>query len=501
MFERSADAILLLDTHSNLFVEYNQATLDMLRCTREELSALHPSALSPPTQPDGRDSFAKANEMIATALRRGSHRFEWVHRSPHRDDFPVEVLLTPLPLGEAPIVVVMWRDITERKRGEETLRQAQKLESLAVLAGGIAHDFNNLLAAATGHLAAAQAMVGADAAASAHLRRTEQALSHAAHLTHQMLAYSGKASFAIAPLDLGAVALEMAELLHVSVSKHVPIECHVDPALPAIAADRAQVQQLVMNLVTNAGEAIGDGEGVIRVRVTTEELVDTAALLDLGARPVPPGPMVRLEVHDSGAGMSPDVQARIFDPFFSTKQSGRGLGLAAIRGILEAHGAGVRLRSAPGEGTTFQILFPARPDLSSVAPTPPRPSSRGEGTVLLVDDDANVRSSLRAVLELCGFRVLEAASGAEAIALFEARRPEIGWVLMDLTMPRMDGHTAFLRLRVIDPGVVVVLSSGWAADEVAARFAGHPPSGFVGKPFSIEDLQAELRRLGILRAR
>ena len=498
MFERSADAILLLDTATNLFVEYNQATLDMLRCTREELSALHPSVLSPPHQPDGRESFEKANEMIAIAVGTGSHRFEWVHRSPHRDDFPVEVLLTPLPLGTAPMVVVVWRDITERKRSEEALRQAQRLESVGVLAGGIAHDFNNLLTAILGHLQLARVEVTGPAAA--HLDMMEHAVLKAADLTRQMLAYSGRGQFVIESIDLGRVVKEMVDLLGVSVPKGVSLDCELDEGVPLVDADRAQTQQVIMNLITNAGEATGQGGGTIAVRVRRVVLDEQTLAAQLAGQNVRPGPSVSLEVQDQGQGMTPEVQARIFDPFFSTKAPGRGLGLSSLLGILKAHGAGIRVRSQVGVGTSFEIFFPASTAAPKISASVPESRvQRGDGAVLLVDDERNVRVSLRGVLEYLGFTVIEAADGFEAVDVFREKRGLITWVLMDLTMPRMDGYATFLKLREIEPGVVVVLSSGWAETEIAARFGGCQPSGFLPKPFTTAELQALLARLGLTR--
>ena len=501
MFERSADAILLLDTEANLFVEYNQAALDMLRCTREELSALHPSALSPPMQPDGVSSFTKANDMIATAMKHGSHRFEWIHRSPHRDDFPVEVLLTSLPLGAAPIVVVVWRDITERKRSEEALRQAQRLESLAVLAGGIAHDFNNLLAAMSGHLHAVReaAHGAADCAAVVdHATQVEHAIGRAASLTRQLLAYGGHGTVAKELVDLSALVRELVDLLRISLPTGVQVTCVLEDQLATVEADPAQVQQVIMNLVTNAGEAMAGQGGSLTVRVYTATLSDDDVQRDYLGQGLRPGPVVCLEVTDTGVGMTPEVQARIFEPFFSTKASGRGLGLSALRGIVRAHQGGVHLQSTPGRGTTFCVALPRttarKPDRALRVSA----GARGRGTVLVVDDEATVRRSLSMLVRSIGFEVIEADGGERALELYQEHQGSIRWVLMDVTMPRLDGHATFLELRRRDPSVIVILSSGWAEEELARRFADQPPSAFVPKPFTVPDLVAALGRLGLV---
>ncbi len=500
MFERSADAILLLDTNTNMFVEYNQATLDMLRCTREELSALHPSALSPPTQPDRRESFEKANEMIATALRNGNHRFEWVHRSPHRDDFPVEVLLTPLSLRQDPVMLVVWRDITDRKRSEEALRQFQKLESVGLLAGGIAHDFNNLLTVISAHLELARIRISDENAVARHLDAVEDALRKAADLTRQMLAYSGRGPASVEVFDLGRLVREMMQLLRMSVSMRITIACEAPGSNSTVELDRAQTEQVIMNLISNAVEAIGDADGTIAVRVRRNSLDAETLARDFAGQNVSPGEKITLEVEDTGQGMSPEVVARIFDPFFSTKRAGRGLGLSAVLGILNAQAAGIHVQSRVGVGTTFQIVFPA--SRATVA-EPPRVNETprcGVGEVLLVDDEEIVRSSLAGILESLGFTVIQAADGQEAIEVFYANRARIVAVLMDLTMPRMDGYTAFLKLREIDPSVKVILSSGWSETAVAECFAACPPSAVILKPFTREQLKATFDRLGLMTA-
>ncbi len=495
MFERSADAVLLLDTSSNRFVEYNQAALDMLRCTREELSELHPSELSPPAQPDGRASYEKANDMIAAAVAKGSHRFEWIHRSPQREDFPVEVLLTPIQEVAAPIVMVVWRDITERKRAEAALHEAQRLESLGVLAGGVAHDFNNLLTVIAGNVALVSHQIDLGHVARPHLAQIETAVFHAAELTRQMLAYAGKGAFVVAPIDLSQAVREIAELLRVSIPGRVRISSELE-RVPAVSADRAQVQQIVMNLVTNAGEAIGDADGEITLSTRTVVLEQADLARDFPGQALAPGRYVRLEVTDTGQGMAPDVLSRIFDPFFTTKRTGRGLGLSALRGIVQAHGGGLRVQSAPGEGSTFQVFFRAS---DAVAPRaePSAHLGRSRGTVLLVDDDGLVRRATRLLFQQLGFTVIEASDGDEAVETFRAERERIDFVLTDLTMPRMSGQRAFQALRRIDAGVRVVVCSGWAASELDEKFGDVRPTFFLPKPYNTGDLRRMFAALGI----
>ncbi|MEI8256458.1 MAG: response regulator, partial [Deltaproteobacteria bacterium] len=372
--------------------------------------------------------------------------------------------------------------------------------SLGVLAGGIAHDFNNLLTAIVGHLDLARRRMEPAHAAMHHLDLVEKAASRAADLTRQMLAYGGMGRFAVEPVDLALLVREMMALLRASISRRVAMSCELTERPATIEADRAQTQQVIMNLITNAAEAIGEAGGTIALRVGHEELGEEAAVRDFAGQGVAPGRKVKLEVEDSGHGMAPDVLARIFDPFFSTKSSGRGLGLSALRGILKAHGAGFRIRTDVGAGTSFQVYFPAS-DATIVPVTHPAVTSgAGAGTALLVDDETNVRISLRAVLEDLGFTVLEAVDGLDALEVYRACRDRIDWVLMDLTMPRMDGHEAFLRLRELDPDVVVILSSGWAEAEVLARFSSCAPAAVLSKPFTVQRLEATLARLGLMGA-
>jgi len=387
-------------------------------------------------------------------------------------------------------------DITDRRRAEEALRQAQKMESLGVLAGGIAHDFNNLLTVVLGNLNLAQLKLQDASPARPYLANMEAAVLRATELTKQMLAYSGRGHFEVRPHDLNAVVRDLTQLLEVSISKKIGFRLDLAPDLPSIKADVAQFQQVVMNLVTNASDAIGDREGTIRITTFAEDL-DASTLREKYRLDAPsPGLHVILEVEDTGVGMTPEIMDRMFDPFFTTKARGRGLGLSAMQGILRGHGAGLSLRSQVGVGTRFRLCFPAAAGVA-----PPRAceesSPRGEplqGLVLLVDDEEQILQTTGRALESLGFRVTVARDGLEALDRFRAHGKGLRLVLMDLTMPRMDGREAFLAMRNLDPTIPVVLSSGFTEQDSLQTFPDGGPAGFIQKPYLLKDLKAGIQR-------
>lgn len=394
-------------------------------------------------------------------------------------------------------------DVTERKRAEEERRRleeqvqhAQKLESLGVLAGGIAHDFNNLLVGILGNVDLALDDIPNDSPALDSLRGIETAAKRAADLTRQMLAYSGKGRFVVEALDLNHVVQEMTRLLEVSISKKAVIKYDFAEDLPRVEADSAQIRQVVMNLITNASEAIGDQSGVISISTGSmfcgrNYLRGAYLNEDLSE-----GRYVHLEVADTGCGMNAETQQRIFDPFFTTKFTGRGLGLAAVQGIIRGHSGALMLYSEPGRGTTFKVLLPAL--THPVAKRAHFPSAeedwRHEGTVLLVDDDEIVRMVAARMLETAGFDVLTAAGGPEALDIYRRRANEISCVVLDMTMPEMDGEDVFRELRRIRDDVCVVLSSGYNEQEVIRRFAGREFGGFVQKPYERAQLLQAMRK-------
>ncbi len=501
LFERSGDANLLID--DNRFVDCNQATVDILGAPdRARVLGTHPSELSPPFQPDGRSSREKADEMIATAHARGSHHFEWMHRKLDGTDLPVEVLLTAIPWKGKQLLHTTWRDRTEARRAEEErrrmegqLQQAQKLESLGVLAGGIAHDFNNLLTAVLGNLNLAQFNLNPESPAAPFLENAERTVLRASDLTKQMLAYAGKGRFVVALHDLNAVVSEMTHLLRVSVSKQAFLRLDLAEGLPPLEADGAQLQQVVMNLVTNASDALGESGGTITL-TTGMATLDAATLASaFPGQPLSPGPYLTLEVSDTGQGMTPEVMARIFDPFFTTKATGRGLGLSAMLGILRGHKAGLKVYSEVGRGSSFRVFFPAAPgDLPARQEAGADPEVPLTGTVLLVDDEPSLLATLAPALEAVGLRVITAQDGRDALERFQADPDAVDLVLMDLTMPRMDGKDAFLAMRRIRPDLRVILSSGYNEQESVQAFLGRGLAGFLQKPYTLDALRAALKQ-------
>jgi two-component system, cell cycle sensor histidine kinase and response regulator CckA len=395
-------------------------------------------------------------------------------------------------------VVALVQDLTELRRAEEEQRkleqqvmQSQKLESLGVLAGGIAHDFNNLLTSILGNADLALSELSPANPACTYLEDIEKVSRRAADLCRQMLAYSGKGRFVVQPLSLNEIVREMAHLLSVSISKKAVIKYNFFPELPSAMADATQLRQVVMNLITNASEAIGELSGVVTLSTGVMDCDDEYLRGVVGYNDNhPPGQYVYLEVSDTGCGMDPETIARIFDPFFTTKFTGRGLGLAAVMGIVRGHQGALRVYSEKGHGTTFKILLPAHhqpaqpTDAVGMAPR----EWKGHGLVLLVDDEESIRSMGRHILERAGLEVMTAADGREAVDLFAQYRDKLRLVLLDMTMPHLDGEACFRELRRIDPDVKVIMTSGYNEQDVVNRFVGKGLAGFVQKPYKAGDL-------------
>lgn len=378
----------------------------------------------------------------------------------------------------------------ERKRMDQQFQHAQKLESLGVLAGGIAHDFNNLLVAMLGNAGLALMELPPESPARPTVQAIELAAQRASELTRQMLAYSGKGRFIIEPLNLSRIVEEMVHLLEVSVSKRAVLKYQFATHLPAMEGDATQVRQVIMNLIINASDAIGEGSGEISITtgiMYADRRYLAGAYLDAD---LPEGDYVYLEVIDTGVGMDKETRARIFDPFFTTKFTGRGLGLAAVLGIVRGHRGAIKLDSEVGRGTTFRVLFPVTTD--SAAPVPETIQGKAERqpggrTLLVVDDDDTVREVTRRILEYAGFQVVVGADGQQGVDIYR-ETAGVALVLLDMTMPHMDGEETFRELRRLNPAVRVVLTSGYNEQDATERFAGKGLSGFIQKPYRPQEL-------------
>ncbi len=385
----------------------------------------------------------------------------------------------------------------ERHKLEAQMLEFQKLESLGVLAGGIAHDFNNLLMAILGNADLARSLLPPASPARPNVEEIVRASQRAADLCRQMLAYSGKGRFVVGRYDLSEIVQEMAQMLEVSVSKKASLRYSFAAELPAVRADATELRQVIMNLITNASESLGDESGVISVSTGVLEC-DRAYLsgshLD---DKLPEGRYVYLEVADTGCGMDEETQRRIFDPFFSTKFIGRGLGLAAVLGIVRGHRGAIKVHSEPGQGTTFRILLPALDwEAKEPAPSPAVNAHppRG-GTILLVDDDPAVRHVAAQMLDGLGFKVLTAADGREGLEVFRQHDGEMDCVILDLTMPEMGGEEVFGELRRLRSDICVILSSGYNEEDVTQRFVGQRLAGFIQKPYTSAKLRVTLNRV------
>lgn len=400
-------------------------------------------------------------------------------------------------LGAAIDITARKEADDERLKIEHRLQEAQKLESLGILAGGIAHDFNNLLTGMLGNAALARMDMPSTSPVQENLSQIEHAAQRAADLCKQMLAYSGKGRFVVQSLSLSQLVEDAMSLLQISVSKNVVLKLRLEPGLPPVSADATQLNQILMNLVINASDAIGERSGVIEIS-TSMLKADRVYLSGTHLSPnLPEGDYVCLEVSDNGCGMNHETRQKIFDPFFTTKFTGRGLGLAAVLGIVRGHNGALKVYSELGKGSTFKLLLPradgfADPEGDEEIDDVPW---QGSGMVLVIDDEDTVRQVAQRMLQKMGFEVIIATNGREGLSLFVAHEENIVAVLLDLTMPEMDGTQTFTELRRLKPDLRVLLMSGFNEQEAINRFAGKGLAGFMQKPFRPDVLRDKLKMI------
>jgi PAS domain S-box-containing protein len=480
----------------------NQAAVDLARASsREELigrsvlSFVHP------------DSLPVVHARIKALYKKEISPAPWIEEKWVRLDgesFDVEVSASQVDWKGEPASQVVFNDITERKRMEQERRTfearvqyVQKMESLGVLAGGVAHDFNNLLVGILGNADLALTELPPESPVRGYIEGIERASRRAADLARQMLAYSGKGRFIVERLDLNRLIAEITHLLEASISKKAVLKTVLREDLPVIEGDPTQIRQVMMNLVTNASEALKTGSGSITLSTGVMEC-DADYLKPLVVNDeVRAGTYAYLEVSDTGIGMDSETVQKIFDPFFTTKFTGRGLGLAAVQGIVKGHRGAIKVYSEPGTGTTVKVLFPmADPGRSHVTTPPPTATKAArERTILLVDDEETVRTVGMHMLRRAGYHVLTAEDGRAAIEMFSAHADEIECVVLDLSMPHMDGEETFRELRRIRPDVKVLLSSGYIEQDAVNRFSGKKLAGFIQKPYRSTALEEALGKI------
>ncbi|HPO13241.1 MAG TPA: PAS domain S-box protein [Candidatus Hydrogenedentes bacterium] len=501
LFENANDIVYTHDLNGN-FTSLNKAGERISGYSREEALCLNALDIVPPEYRE----FTR--QMIVQKLHgEDITRYEVAIIAKDGRIIPVEVSTRViLKDGKPAGIQGIARDITERKQAEKErsrleaqMRHTQKLESLGVLAGGIAHDFNNLLVGIMGNAGLALTRLPEGSPARDYVSRIEATSRKAAELTNQMLAYTGRGPFLVRPIDLSKLTQEMGHLLSASISKKVILRFECPQDLPLIQGDAAQLHQVVMNLITNASDAIGDNHGVVTVR-TGAFHADCAYLSRTYlAEDLSEGLYVSLEVVDTGCGMDAETIGRMFDPFFSTKFTGRGLGLAAVLGIVRAHRGAISVYSEPGHGTTFKVLLPAIEN-SGAAPEKEWPVStvtetsawKSTGTILLADDEESVREVAKEILQEAGFTVLTAENGQIAVDLFQ-QHEDIRAVILDLTMPVLSGKETFHTMRAMRPQIPILLSSGYTEQDITIQFSGSAPDGFLQKPFGPDDLMRALR--------
>jgi two-component system cell cycle sensor histidine kinase/response regulator CckA len=484
--DSSDDAIISKDLTGRI-MSWNKSAERIFGYTAEEAVGRSITMLIPEDRQD-------EEPRILGRLQRGERvdHFETIRR--RKDGTLVEISLTISPvrdqLGRIIGASKIARDISDRKRTEDSLRETQKLESLGLLAGGIAHDFNNLLTGVVGNASLLAEDVPPGSTQAETVQSLMDSAERMARLTAQMLAYSGRGQFLIEPVDLSTQVIQITSLIQASIPKNVEVRLALANDLPLIEVDISQLQQIIMNLVINAAEAIGSGPGTVELTTSVESVTEADLRANLTHTDPPAGAYVAMCVEDTGCGMDEETRARIFDPFFTTKFTGRGLGLSSVLGIVRGHKGLITLDSRPGAGTKFRVFFPISA-VRHAARSSPVQVVRGSGAVLVVDDEDVIRKIAKTALQRLGYVVLTAANGEFAVELYSRNSEQIDVVLLDMVMPVMSGEETLKRLLEIRPDATVVAMSGFDERE-AKRCFGNGIAEFLQKPFTASQLAAKI---------
>ncbi|QHI68206.1 hybrid sensor histidine kinase/response regulator [Tichowtungia aerotolerans] len=505
VLQHSREAIYKYDIRAQKFEFLSPACFSLTGLTAEELDALSFKDRLQLIHPDDQETVFRLMSELQSRSKaddwQGVIEYRLIHKDGLCRSMSDHLYISYDESGKAAVVSGSVRDVTQITRLEDSVRilerkfqESQKMAGLGLLASGIAHDFNNLMTVVLGN--AELALLECGGTDDSVLDEIKRTTLRAAELANQMLVYTGKTTLVVSSINLSSVVREMGALLDVSISKKVKIEYCLKDDIPFVRGDVSQIRQVAMNLITNASEAIGDREGVIaisihKVHLRAGELKD---VYPMGSSPE--GPYVRLEVSDTGSGMDEKTRQKIFNPLFTTKVSGRGLGLASLLNAVERHNGSVEVKSDLGRGTVFRVYFPvekqAREDEVCIFGGEAS-DWRGFGTALIADDEEAILDVTNALLERLGFRVLTASNGMKAVDLYTEYAGDITFLLMDVNMPGLNGQEAVMRIRHINPKVPVLFMSGYPREEVMARFEQIPHTGFIKKPFQNNGLVTAVR--------
>jgi two-component system cell cycle sensor histidine kinase/response regulator CckA len=510
VLDSTTDGICVEDPETGQIMDANRRMSELYGYAREELLCTPIGTLSEGSSPY---SQAEALAWHEKTRRLGPQTFEWRARRKNGDLFWVEVSLRFTALENAERIIVTVHDITERKRAAEEIvkrvaerQRLQKAESLGRMAGAVAHLFNNKLMAVMGNLELAMDDLPRSSASFAAMSAALHAAHRAAEVSRSMQTYLGQTNGRHALLDLSRICHQTLPVLSADKPANVEFKRDLPETGPIVSADASQVQQILSNLLSNACEAVGAARGTVRLAIKTVAAADIPVehRFPIGWEPQPQA-YACLEVSDTGCGIERKDIDTIFDPFFSTKFTGRGLGLAVVLGIVRSHGGAITVEGRPGRGSTFRVFFPvpekAVAPESEAVPKPEKTkerklSVRGQAcTVLLIDDELSVRKVVAAALQLRGFTVFVAEDGTGALEIFRQHQAKIDCVLCDLTMPGMDGWATLAALRKLESGIPVILASGY--DEVQVMTGDHPewPQAFLGKPYQLKALRDTIEKV------
>ncbi len=409
------------------------------------------------------------------------------------NEVPIDSSTSPIrdEKGEINGAVIVFRDITEKVKLERQLTQAQKMESIGLMAGGVAHDFNNILAAILGYASFMKVKLISDDPNYKYVETIERSAQRGAELTSQLLTFTRGGKQDIRPVNLNEIVNETVKIIKSTFDKAIDIETRLFEDLPSVKADEVQMQQMLMNLCVNARDAMPHG-GKLIVETDLTLIHDHDTSFFMGAKA---GSYVTISVSDTGVGMDKDTLEKIFDPFFTTKEKGKGtgLGLSMVYGVVKNHGGFEKVTSEPGKGTTFKIYFPAGDKVKSTPKTVSKKPAHGNELILVVDDEEPIRMFVKDVLESYNYKVLLAENGAEAVSIFEKNKDKIDLVILDMVMPKMGGLQTFIKLKMLNPKVKAFLSSGYSPDGQAAEILERGVNGFLQKPYEMNDLLFKVR--------